>query len=566
MKQLLFTTFLLFTISLLSAQTINYQGALRDANGDILSDEVIDLRIGIYDGGNKLFEENHTNISTTNQGLFNIKIGESNPSLFVQLDFAKGLLIKTEIRTNGSYQLINEEPLSAVPIALQALSVENNEDADADPENEIQTLYANGNTLGITGGNEIQFGGDADPDPFNELQDLSINGNALSISNGNEVQLPEELDADPENELQNLNYADGRLQLTQSTQSFDFDTRVSLVTGWEKFSSNITLRSNNHNVGIGLDEPAAKLHVVGGADATLIGGGALIIGNKNFNNLVFDGNEIICRADGGPSNLSLNKGSGDVFIAEGGGQIFLGLNGGGNTTMFENAFHKKDVLVDGNVGIGTNNPLTKLHIPAGQDVSLTLDGYLMLGPKNGINLILDNNEIQARVNGAPAPLNLNYEGGGIKGIIYNIGDHRNMQYNPTTREIGFDNSSRRYKTNIQTLEDDWHKILNARPVKYTRPQSPEYWEFGYIAEEMDSIGMSNLVFKNEEGLVEDYNYEKMIIYVTEMVKINHQKITALEETQAALVDQRRLNAVLTAENQTLKNALEEVSNSTIKSE
>ena len=83
-----------------------------------------------------------------------------------------------------------------------------------------------------------------------------------------------------------------------------------------------------------------------------------------------------------------------------------------------------------------------------------------------------------------------------------------MHYNLTTREIGYDNSSRRYKKNITTLEDDWNKILKARPVRYTRESSSEYWEFGYIAEEMDSIGLTHLVYKNEEGFIEDFIMKK----------------------------------------------------------
>ncbi|MBK8504035.1 MAG: tail fiber domain-containing protein [Saprospiraceae bacterium] len=63
-----------------------------------------------------------------------------------------------------------------------------------------------------------------------------------------------------------------------------------------------------------------------------------------------------------------------------------------------------------------------------------------------------------------------------------------MQYNSTTGEIGWDNLTRRYKIKISTLSDDWTKILQTRPVTYARPASPDHWEYGYIAEEMDSIG------------------------------------------------------------------------------
>ena len=96
-------------------------------------------------------------------------------------------------------------------------------------------------------------------------------------------------------------------------------------------------------------------------------------------------------------------------------------------------------------------------------------------------------------------------------------------------EIGHDNSSRRYKINIETLQDDWSKILKTRPVRYNRPSSPEYDEFGYIAEEMDSIGLTNLVAYDEQGLPEDVCYNKMILYLTEMLNIQVEKTAELEQ-------------------------------------
>jgi hypothetical protein len=65
-------------------------------------------------------------------------------------------------------------------------------------------------------------------------------------------------------------------------------------------------------------------------------------------------------------------------------------------------------------GIGTTTPLSKLHILNGGDASLTTNGYLMLGPVTGANLIFDNNEIMARSNGAIAPLVLQNDGGTVR--------------------------------------------------------------------------------------------------------------------------------------------------------
>ena len=153
----------------------------------------------------------------------------------------------------------------------------------------------------------------------------------------------------------------------------------------------------------------------------------------------------------------------------------------------------------------------------------------MLGFSTSSNLILDNNEIMARNNGQSAPLYLNHDGGAIyaKGIR-NIGDHKNMQFNSSTGEIGWDNSSRRSKIKIETLHDDWSKVLNARPVKYCRPNNPNRWEYGYIAEEMDSIGLTNLVGYDPDGIPDDFHYAKMIIYLTEIIKIHNSDIQLLK--------------------------------------
>lgn len=72
----------------------------------------------------------------------------------------------------------------------------------------------------------------------------------------------------------------------------------------------------------------------------------------------------------------------------------------------------------GNVGIGGGSaglPLTKLHIDGGSDASATeqIGGFLLLGSIVGTNVVMDNNEIMARNNGAVSELRLNAEGGDV---------------------------------------------------------------------------------------------------------------------------------------------------------
>lgn len=84
--------------------------------------------------------------------------------------------------------------------------------------------------------------------------------------------------------------------------------------------------------------------------------------------------------------------------------------------FWTNSLKRLSVIENGNIGIGTTSPLSKLHIIGTADVSLTGNGYLMLGDETGTNLAMDRNEIQARSNGAISTLYLQGSGG-----IVNIG-------------------------------------------------------------------------------------------------------------------------------------------------
>eukprot|EP01029_Cantina_marsupialis_P010375 TRINITY_DN2364_c0_g1_i1.p1 TRINITY_DN2364_c0_g1~~TRINITY_DN2364_c0_g1_i1.p1 ORF type:complete len:1500 (+),score=268.98 TRINITY_DN2364_c0_g1_i1:313-4812(+) len=81
-------------------------------------------------------------------------------------------------------------------------------------------------------------------------------------------------------------------------------------------------------------------------------------------------------------------------------------NDGGNEGIF--------VATDGKVGIGTNTPASTLNVSTGVDASLSAHGFFMLGNTSGQNLVLDDNEILARNNGAASTLYLQSDGGDFK--------------------------------------------------------------------------------------------------------------------------------------------------------
>lgn len=69
-------------------------------------------------------------------------------------------------------------------------------------------------------------------------------------------------------------------------------------------------------VGINTTAPSAALHVEGGSDASLAGGGYLQLGADASPNLLLDENEVMARSAGGPATLYLNHEGGDVRIGD----------------------------------------------------------------------------------------------------------------------------------------------------------------------------------------------------------------------------------------------------------
>ena len=134
-----------------------------------------------------------------------------------------------------------------------------------------------------------------------------------------------------------------------------------------------------------------------------------------------------------------------------------------------------------------------------------------------------------------------------------FGDRKEMQYDNITGQFYYDNSSRRYKRNVTPLVDDFKLILKAQPKTYTRPDFPDIWEVGYIAEEMDSLGLKKLVTYDETGTPDGYNYEKMILYVTEVLKMQNADIEALQQEVATLKSEK---AQLQSANTSLNASLE----------
>jgi hypothetical protein len=156
------------------------------------------------------------------------------------------------------------------------------------------------------------------------------------------------------------------------------------------------------------------------------------------------------------------------------------------------------------IGIGTSSPSHLLHVGGNTAIA----GNLVVGSTTpGTRL---------RVVGLPGTSSYPY-----------------ARYNPSTGDFFYDVSSRRYKSNIRSLLDDYDKVLSLQPKKYTDLASGET-EIRYIAEELDEAGLGNLVIYDDEGRPNGLKYDRIAIYLVEILKGQQKRIEASEEKTALL--------------------------------
>lgn len=107
-------------------------------------------------------------------------------------------------------------------------------------------------------------------------------------------------------------------------------------------------------------------------------------------------------------------------------------------------------------------------------------------------------------------------------------------------EVKKQSSSRRYKDRIRPLGKDLDEVLDLRPVKFR--YAPEKGgdgseDIGLIAEEVEEVLPDLVIYgENEAGEVqaEGVKYDRLSLYLLEVVKKQNQKIEALEERLNAM--------------------------------
>ena len=90
------------------------------------------------------------------------------------------------------------------------------------------------------------------------------------------------------------------------------------------------------------------------------------------------------------------------------------------------------------------------------------------------------------------------------------------------------NSSLRYKENVQPLTDDFSKILQIQPKSYDYKDSGAK-DVGYIAEDFDALGLKDLVVYDDQNRPDAIKYDRISIYLTEIIKQQQLDINNLKQ-------------------------------------
>ena len=210
-KLILFVSIVIGNILLAqSPQFINYQAVIRDANGGVIANQTIGLKLEITQGQSTYTEI--LSIGTNNLGLVNLQLGQNpapNSIPFSDINWAAGNASLTTwydpTNSLSNWQNIGTSNLASVPYALYAENVfsgdfndlTNVPNLDTSISNELQSLSYSGDTIFLSNGGGFvyfpTFSGDfndltnipsLDTSNTNELQALSQSGDTISLSNG----------------------------------------------------------------------------------------------------------------------------------------------------------------------------------------------------------------------------------------------------------------------------------------------------------------------------------------------------------------------------------------------
>ena len=323
-----------------------------------------------------------------------------------------------------------------------------------------------------------------------------------------------------------------------------------------------SLHSNTEgskNIAIG--KSALPFNLIGSQN-TAIGQGALLNtkGNNNTaigyralanNNIANNNTGIGSGTDVSLSILTNATAIGANAVVDASNKIRLGDN---NVTTVETAGTLRSLnatyglLVDGKVGIGISSPEAELHIRAGDDPTLKLQsdgtnevsGRISMRQSNdtGADIYYDGTNgveglaFETFVSGQSKGVKMFIGVDGNVGIgTSNPGNILTIQQNSATDPVAdawTTYSSRRWKTNIKTIENPLETVQALRGVTYDWKASGKH-DIGLVAEEVGEV-IPEIVAYEENGIdAKSVDYARLVAVLIEAVKEQQETIGDLKK-------------------------------------
>ncbi len=392
MKRTLLSLVAMVTFSLTSfgqaPEGFKYQAVVRDADNTILNNQTIGMRMTIQQGsigGTAVYTETFVPVTNT-YGLVDLEIGTGTTTDdFSAIDWSNGpYFMETAIDVTGgtSYVAMGASQLMSVPYALYAKMAEKVmndqvDDADNDPTNEIETWGTlSGIPTDIADGDDVD---DADSDPENELQDWDTLPN-IPFDFSDNVDDVNDADADPMNEIQTIGLSGADLSISggntinlsgvdTDNQTLSLSSGILTISGgnstdlnvlsdhdWYLEDSSTTVPTSisdniytNGSVGIGDSNPSERLSVYPDTDVSAEIGRAHIgaVGHQNW---------------AGFSHVDVNTTGSYALLQNGNGLTILNSAAGQNINIRNNNIDKAVFKSNGNFGVGTTNPDSKVEV------------------------------------------------------------------------------------------------------------------------------------------------------------------------------------------------------------
>ena len=222
---------------------IFYQAVARDNFGKELVNKSIDVKFSIIAGnplGTVVYQELHSDITTSKYGVFSLIIGHGTPTggLYGELSQVQWNTayhyLKIEVKFDNDFVDMGTMQFLAVPYALYAQkSLEPGPQGPkgdpGDPASDKQTLSFDGNNLSIANGNTVNLS------TLNVPHQLTLLGDTLSILGGNKVGLT--------NQIQDLQFdVNNKLKITKNA--------AATVIDLSKFTQSLSYNSDNYQLSL----------------------------------------------------------------------------------------------------------------------------------------------------------------------------------------------------------------------------------------------------------------------------------------------------------------------------